>query len=112
MQSVDCCVMEFSSGGELLRFWQQEDRESDTISAFDMGIVLSNLLNNAIEACEKLEQENRYISLVLKRKNRFLLVEVENSFDGELEWREGETVPATKKQDAHSREDVVCRKRC
>lgn len=75
-------------------------RESDTISAFDMGIVLSNLLNNAIEACEKLEQENRYISLVLKRKNRFLLIEVENSFDGELEWREGESVPATRKQDS------------
>ena len=62
-----------------------EYRETDTISAFDMGIILNNLLENAIEACEKLEQEKRRISLTLKRKNHFLLVEVENSFDGKLE---------------------------
>ena len=73
-------------------------RKTDTISAFDMGIVLNNLLDNAIEACEKLEQEKRYISLTLKRKNHFMLIEVENSFDGKLEWKDGEAVPATMKQ--------------
>lgn len=73
-------------------------RETDTISAFDMGIVLNNLLDNAIEACENLEQEKRHISLTLKRKNHFLLVEVENSFDGRLEWKDGEAVPETMKQ--------------
>ncbi len=73
-------------------------RDTDTISAFDMGIVLNNLLDNAIEACEKLEQAERRISLALKRKNHFLLIEVENSFDGKLEWKDGEAVPATMKQ--------------
>ena len=38
--------------------------ETDTISAFDIGIILNNLLDNAIEACEKLEQEQRYICLL------------------------------------------------
>ncbi len=75
-----------------------EYRETDTVSAFDLGVVLNNLLDNAIEACEKLEQEKRRISLTLKRKNHFLLIEVENSFDGKLEWKDGETVPATTKQ--------------
>lgn len=73
-------------------------RESDTISAFDMGIVLNNLLDNAIEACERLEQTKRHISLILKRKNQFLLIEVENSFDGKLKWKEGEVIPETMKQ--------------
>lgn len=73
-------------------------RETDTISAFDMGIVLDNLLDNAIEACEKIEREKRYISLSMKRKNHFLLIEVENSFDGKVEWREGESRPRTTKQ--------------
>lgn len=73
-------------------------RETDTISAFDMGIVLDNLLDNAIEACEKTEREKRYISLSMKRKNHFLLIEVENSFDGKVEWREGESRPRTTKQ--------------
>ncbi|MDE7333153.1 MAG: GHKL domain-containing protein [Lachnospiraceae bacterium] len=73
-------------------------RETDTISAFDMGIVLNNLLDNAIEACENLEQAKRRISITLKRKNHFLLIEVENSFDGKMEWKDGEAVPATMKQ--------------
>lgn len=72
--------------------------ESDTISPFDMGIVLNNLLNNAIEACAKLERGKRHISLILRRKERFLLIEVENSFDGKIEWKDGETVPMTTKQ--------------
>ncbi|MDE6602209.1 MAG: GHKL domain-containing protein [Lachnospiraceae bacterium] len=79
-----------------------EYRETDTVSAFDMGIVLNNLLDNAIEACEKLEREKRYISLTLKRKNHFLLIEVKNSFDGKMEWREGEAIPATTKQEGLS----------
>lgn len=76
-----------------------EYRETDTVSAFDLGIILNNLLDNAIEACEKLEQEKRHISLTLKRKSHFLLIDVENNFDGKLEWREGERFPATTKQD-------------
>ena len=71
---------------------------TDTIEAFDMGIVLNNLLDNAIEACENVEQEKRYISLVLKRKDHFLLIEVENRFDGKLEWKDGESIPTTRKQ--------------
>ena len=73
-------------------------RETDTISAFDMGIVLNNLLDNAIEACEKLEKKKRRITLTLKRRNHFLLVEVENSFDGRLEWEDGDLIPMTMKQ--------------
>lgn len=76
-----------------------EYRESDTISAFDMGIVLNNLLDNAIEACEKLEPAERQVSLTLKRRNQFLLVEVENRFDGALEERDADGIPATSKQD-------------
>ena len=72
--------------------------ETDTISAFDIGIILNNLLDNAIEACEKLEQEQRYINLTLKKKNHFLLIEVENSFDGKVIWEDGGIVPMTTKQ--------------
>lgn len=72
--------------------------ETDTISAFDIGIILNNLLDNAIEASEKLEQEQRYINLTLKKKNHFLLIEVENSFDGKVIWEDGGIVPMTTKQ--------------
>ena len=39
---------------------------------YRIHIILNNLLDNAIEACEKLEQEQRYINLTLKKKNHFL----------------------------------------
>ena len=38
MQNADCSVMEFSSGGELLRFWQQEDREDIDILFLDISM--------------------------------------------------------------------------
>lgn len=72
--------------------------ETDTIPVFDIGIILNNLLDNAIEACEKLEMKQRYINLVLKRKNNFLLIEVENSFDGKLKWEDEGMIPMTTKQ--------------
>lgn len=68
------------------------------IPAFDMGILLDNLLDNAIEACGRMDGAPRYIRLNLKRKNHFLLLEVENSFDGIINWEEGRPLPATRKQ--------------
>lgn len=73
-------------------------RYGGEIPVFDMGIILSNLLDNAIEACEKLESGKGFIRLSLKRKKQFLLLEVENSFDGNMPVREGGSLPATTKQ--------------
>lgn len=68
------------------------------ISVYDIAIVLNNLLDNAIEACEKVVSEQRYIQLILKRRNRFLLLEVENSFNGILKWENGSRIPVTIKR--------------
>ncbi|EOS43653.1 hypothetical protein C809_03771 [Lachnospiraceae bacterium MD335] len=57
-------------------------RYGGEIPVFDLGIILNNLLDNAIEACEKLESGKGFIRLMLKRKKQFLLLEVENCFDG------------------------------
>lgn len=69
-----------------------------SISVYDMAIVLNNLLDNAIEACEKVDEKERYIKLILKKKNRFVLVEVENSFDGIVKWQNGSNFPSTTKK--------------
>ncbi len=73
-------------------------RYGGEIPVFDLGIILNNLLDNAIEACEKLEQGNGFIRLMLKQKKQFLLLEVENSFDGDVPIREGSPLPVTTKQ--------------
>ena len=71
--------------------------EENQISVFDMGIILNNLLDNAIEACQKVEPAERYIRLVLKRKPPFLLLEVENSFNGiAVQWNEDGLLRTTK----------------
>ena len=80
-----------------IRF-EADFRYGGEIPVFDLGIILNNLLDNAIEACEKLEQGKGFIRLMLKRKKQFLLLEVENSFDGDVPTREGSPLPATTKQ--------------
>ncbi len=73
-------------------------RYGGEIPVFDMGIILNNLLDNAIEACEKLETGKRFIHLSLKQKKQFLLLEVENSFDGAVPVQSGGglALPTTK----------------
>ena len=68
------------------------------IPVFDMGIILNNLLDNAIEACEKRETGKRFICLSLKRKKQFLILCVENSFDGAAPVSKGSPLPPTTKQ--------------
>lgn len=74
--------------------------DSGSFDAFDVGIVLQNLLQNALEACEKVSEGERFISLAGRRKGRFLLIEVKNSFAGDLVWG-ADGLPVTdKKTDA------------
>lgn len=72
-------------------------RPVDGISVFDLGMILGNLLDNAIEACEKDRQEKRFIRLQVKQKKQFCPIDVENSFDGRLHWQEGSPFPLSTK---------------
>ena len=80
-----------------IRF-EADFRYGGEIPVFDLGIILNNLLDNAIEACEKMEPGKGFIRLALKRKKQFLLLNVENSFDGAVPIRKGSPLPATTKQ--------------
>lgn len=71
--------------------------DSGSFDAFDVGIVLQNLLQNALEACEKVSEGKRFISLAGRRKGRFLLIEVKNSFAGDLVWG-ADGLPVTDKK--------------
>lgn len=55
----------------------------------DMCVLLANLLDNAIEACEKVEEERRLIYLRIKRQNQMLLIFIKNAIqERETEKRE------------------------
>lgn len=53
----------------------------DFINDIDVTTIFANLWDNAIEACRKAEQ-NKYIIFSVSKFNGFLLINLENSFDG------------------------------
>lgn len=69
------------------------------IEAFDLGILLNNALDNAIEACRKVEQSSRLIRLRSYGKGRMFFLVVENAYDGKPLIEEG-GVCRTAKKDA------------
>ncbi len=74
-----------------------------TIKAYDMGIILNNGLDNAVEACirmrEKQPDAQAYITIrSFKAKNMFF-IEIENSFDGMALPRKDSGLPISTKED-------------
>jgi len=49
---------------------------------YDVGIILSNLLENALEACAEQQGDGRYVSLSGRREKKFFLIQVKNSCKG------------------------------
>lgn len=73
------------------------------VEAYDIGIILSNGLDNAIEACKKLRQSEPeadvYISIRSFWKGKMYFIEIENSFDGLLLIKENRDWPCSTKPD-------------
>lgn len=45
----------------------------------DFGVLLSNLIDNAIESCEKVEPSNRFINILIKVVEENMYIHIENS---------------------------------
>lgn len=67
-----------------IRFYCDICENIDGVSEVDLNIILGNLLDNAIEGCEKLKEE-REIALSIYRKACYLVVRVENTFLGNID---------------------------
>lgn len=57
-------------------------RYESGISDFDLGIILSNLCDNAIEACLKVQNQDRRIDISYTGAGPCVLLSVSNSYDG------------------------------
>lgn len=67
------------------------------MDTMDICSVFGNALDNAIECEMKIsEKEKRLIHLTVSRQRNFMLIKVENYFEGELNYREG-TLITTKR---------------
>ena len=45
----------------------------------DMGVIIGNLMDNAIEACDKIVEGKKYIYISIKAKKRMMTLYIENS---------------------------------
>ena len=73
------------------------------IQSYDIGIILGNALDNAMEACRKLKvrepDAEAFIRINSFQKRELFFLKVENSFDGRLVRRRQEEFPITDKAD-------------
>jgi len=76
------------------------------IQAYDIGIILNNGLDNAVEACRKICIKNpaaeTFISVRSFRRRNMFFIEIENSFDGFLKIDKDSGYPVSTKEESKS----------
>lgn len=73
----------------------------DFMETMDICSIFGNALDNAIESVLKIEQkERRLIHLTVARQKAFLMIRLENYFEGDLEYEKGQ-LESTKKDKAY-----------
>ncbi len=72
--------------------------EKASFDIYDISVILNNALQNAVEACEKLEGERR-IDLRSYERGSLFFLEIENDFEGELVWEKNTDLPSTTKEE-------------
>ena len=74
--------------------------DDNGISALDMGIILNNLIDNALDGVLTVAEDDRFIRLIGEQKDNFYLIKIENSFDGKLKRASDDSIISTKKMDS------------
>ena len=76
------------------------------IHSYDIGVILGNAVDNAMEACRKLKAKepgaNAFIRISSLQKGNLLILKVENSFDGKVVRKPQNEFPVTDKSDRKS----------
>ena len=74
------------------------------INAFDVSVILNNALQNAMEHTVHVPMENTeksetpHISVLSYHRNNAYMIEISNSFTGNLQWDEERGLPVTSKE--------------
>ncbi|MDE7246542.1 MAG: ATP-binding protein, partial [Lachnospiraceae bacterium] len=96
---TDVILQELKSEAEKRDIHFQSDFYYPTgtdINAFDVSVILNNALQNAMENTEK--SETPHISVLSYHRNNAYMIEISNSFTGDLQWDEERGLPVTSKE--------------
>lgn len=66
------------------------------ITAYDWTVILGNLLDNAIEANMKVEEEKRMLNITMCYKLGSLHINIQNTFSGAIEYKHKQVLKTTK----------------
>lgn len=69
--------------------------EKTNVDAFDVGVMLSNALNNCLESANG---EHPWIRISSSRKSHLFLITVRNSYIGDIEWDRERGMPLSRKK--------------
>ncbi len=66
--------------------------EDNIVEDMDLGNILLNLLDNAIEACEQIKDKEKWIGLTIKKRHEMLIIRVENNIEKRVNKKDGEYI--------------------
>lgn len=98
-----------------IEFRIQTDRIGELpFSDIEICTLFSNLLDNAIEACEKIEGDRRWIEIHITRKSGMLYLTISNSIKGRPSEQEGKLITNKQNYQLHgygikSVQKIVCK---
>ena len=72
--------------------------ETPRVDSSTLCVVFGNLLENAVEACGRMESGDRYITLHSRMQNGLLIITMDNSFNGQVR-RDGQRFYSSKRSD-------------
>lgn len=77
-----------------------DDIQMEFIDDLDITAIFANLWDNATEACGRMNSEDRkFICMEMRRVNDFILINISNSYNGELTQKGKEYLSAKKDHD-------------
>jgi len=77
----------------------------------ELAALLGNLLDNAVEACERIQNcSDRFIHLTIAPCREMMKITVENSFDGRIQKKNGKFISLKEKPAAWNRNDIRVKK--
>ena len=76
------------------------------IDVYDIGVVLNNALENAINACESLEPAKRFIEIIVLTNPCFMF-QIRNSYNGIIAFDENEIPISPKKGHGFGTQSIV-----